>query len=101
MQPRAHFRLFQQSNLEPEQFRPGKHTRREQGQTQCGQDTANTLQCNMFAAFLPPHSTTEQVSLKECPPLPPCVRGEIRDWQTEEAKTEGTEVTDEDVLRLL
>ena len=47
----------------------------------------------MFAASLPPHSTTEQVSLKECPPLPPCVRAEIRhqgDQQTEEAKTEGT-----------
>ena len=42
---------------------------------------------------LPPHSTTEQVSLKKCPPLPPCVRVENRHWrdqQTEEAKTEGT-----------
>ena len=42
---------------------------------------------------LPPHSTTEQVKIKKCPPPPPCVRVEIwhrRDQQTEEAKTEGT-----------
>ena len=47
----------------------------------------------LFAVFLPPHSTTEQVSLKKCPPPPPCVRAEIRhgrDQETEEAKTEGT-----------
>ena len=49
--------------------------------------------------FYNPHSTTEQVSLKKCLPLLPCVRAEIRqgrDQQTEEAKTEGTslEVTD-------
>ena len=47
----------------------------------------------LFAASLPPHSMTEQVSLKKCPPPPPCVRVEIRHWrdqQTEEAKTEGT-----------
>ena len=31
-----------QSNLEPEQCRQGKHTHREQGQTQCGRDTAST-----------------------------------------------------------
>ena len=31
-----------QSNLEPEHCRSGKHTRHEQGQTQCGQDTAST-----------------------------------------------------------
>ena len=30
-----------QSNLEPEQCRQGKHTHREQGQTQCGRDTAS------------------------------------------------------------
>ena len=79
-----------QSNLEPEQCRQGKHTRRERGQTQCGRDTASTRQCYLFAASLPPHSTTEQVSLKKCPPPPPCARAEIRHWrdqQTEEAKT--------------
>ena len=41
------------------------------GQTQCGQDTTSTPhrhQCYLFAAFLPPHSKTEQVSLKNCPP---------------------------------
>ena len=79
------------SNLEPKQCRQGKHTRREWGQTQCGRDTASTRQCYLFAGFLPPHSTTEQVSLKKCPPPPPCVRTEIRrDQQTEAAKTEGT-----------
>ena len=31
-----------QSNLKPEQCRLGKHTHREQGQTQCGRDTENT-----------------------------------------------------------
>ena len=54
-----------QSNLEPKQCRQGKHTHREQGQTQCGQDTASTCQCYLFAVFLPPHSTTEQVSLNK------------------------------------
>ena len=47
----------------------------------------------MFAASLPPQSTTEQVSLKKCPPLTPCVKAEIRhgrDQKTEEAKTEET-----------
>ena len=82
-----------QSNLEPKQCRQGKHTCCERGQTQCGPDTANTCQCYLFAVFLPPHSATEQVSLKKCPPPPPCARAEIRHWrdqQTEEAKTEGT-----------
>jgi len=65
-----------------------------------------TGQCYFFAVFLPPHSTSEQVSLKRCPPPPPSVRVEIRhrrDQQTEEAKTEGTSlaVTDGEVLRLL
>ena len=71
----------QQSNLEPKQCRQGKHTRREWGQTQYGQDTASTPhrhQCYLFAGFLPLHSTTEQVILKKCPPPPPCVRVEIR-----------------------
>ena len=82
-----------QSNLDPEQCRQGKHTLRELGQTQCGQDTVSTRQCYLFAASLPPHSTTEQESLRKCPPLPPCARVEIRHWrdqQTEEAKPEGT-----------
>ena len=54
-----------------------------------GWDTASTHQCYLFAVFLPPHSTSAQVSLKKCPPLPPCVREDIRHWrdqQTEEAK---------------
>ena len=61
IQPRAGLR---QSNLDPKQCRQRKHTRCEQGQTQCGRDTVNTCQCYLFAASLPPHSTTEQVSLK-------------------------------------
>jgi len=92
----------QWSNLEPKQCRQGKHTRCERGQAQCAWDTVSTRQCYLFAASLPPHSATEQVSLKKKKSVlhrPPCVRAEIRHWrdqQTEEAKTEGTtlEVTD-------
>jgi len=39
--------------------------------------------------FLPPHNTTEQVSLNKWPPSPASVRAAIRngrDLQTEEAK---------------
>ena len=46
-------------------------------QTQCGPYTAgtpHTHQQYLFAVSLPPHSTTEQVSLNEWPPLLPCVR---------------------------
>ena len=78
-----------QSNLELKKCRQGKLTRREWGQTQCGWDTVSTRQCYLFAVFLPPHSTTEQVSLKKWQPSPPCVRAEIRHWgdqQTEEVK---------------
>ena len=53
------------SNLEPKQCRQGKHTRHERRQTQCGRDTVSTCQCYLFAVFLPPHSTTEQVSLNK------------------------------------
>ena len=69
MKPRAHLRTVHlQSNLEPEQCRLGKHTSRVWVQTQCGLDTVGTpytRQWYLFAAFLPPHSTTEQVSLKK------------------------------------
>ena len=43
----------------------------------------------LFAVFLPPHNTAEQMSLNKWPPLPPYVRVEIRHWrdlQTEEVK---------------
>ena len=53
-----------QSNLEPEQCRLGKHTRCERGQTRCGRDTTSTPCKHLLAVFLPPHSTTKQVSLK-------------------------------------
>ena len=84
-----------QNNLEPEQCRLGKHTRRERGQTHCGQNTASTphtRQWYLFAVVLPPHSRTEQGSLKKKKSEhyhSPCVRVEIRHWkhqQTEEAK---------------
>ena len=84
----------QRSNIEPEQSGQGGHTGCERGQAHCGWDTASTRQCYLFAASLPPHSATEQVSLKESVHHSPlCVRVEIRHWrdqQTEEAKTEGT-----------
>ena len=82
-----------QSNLEPELCGQGGHPRCERGQAQCGWDTVSTCQCYLFAVSLPPHSATLQVSLKKCPPPPPCVRAETRHWrhqQTEEAETEGT-----------
>ena len=60
MQPRVASDGSRRSNLEPEQF-----VRREQGQAQRGWDTACTHQCYLFAASLPPHRATEQVSLKK------------------------------------
>ena len=68
------------------------HARRERGQTQCGRNIANapyTRQWHLSAVPLLPRSTTEQVNLNKKPPLPPCVKAEIRHWrdqQTEEAK---------------
>ena len=65
---------------------------REQGQTQCGRDTASTshtCQWYLLVVSLCPHSSTEQVSLNKWPPSPPCVRTGIRHWreqQMEEAK---------------
>jgi len=59
-------------------------------QTQCGPltvSTPHTRQWYLFAVFLPPNNTTEQVSLNQWPPSPPCVRAESRHWrdlQTEE-----------------
>ena len=50
-------------------------------QTQGGPSTMRTphaCQWYLFTVFLPPHNTTEQVSLNKWPPLPPCVRVEIR-----------------------
>ena len=84
----------QQSNLDPERCGRGGYTRREWVQTQCGQDTVSTRQCYLFAASLPPHSVTEQVSLgKKCPPPPSLCQGgnqTLKRPATEEAKTEGT-----------
>ena len=101
IKPRATSDSSQQSNLEPEHCRQGKHTHREWGhthrewgQTQCGRDTASTRQGYLFAASLPPHSTTEQVSLKKkkVSSTIPFVSGrkpDTGDQQTEEAITEG------------
>ena len=89
------------SNLAPEHCGQGGYTCHERGQAQCGRGTASTCQCYLFSASLPPHSATEQVSLKKksVHHRPLCIRVEIRHWrdqQTEEAITEGTtlEATD-------
>ena len=57
-----------------------------------GRKESDTTEQLIWSDLIPPHSTTEQVSLKKCPPPPPCARVEIRHWrdqETEEAKTEG------------
>ena len=77
---------------------PESSHRCEPGQTQCGPYTAptpHTRQWYLFTVLLPPHNTTEQMSLNKWPPSPPWVRKEIRHWrdlQNEEAKInkEGT-----------
>jgi len=67
------------SNLEPEECGQGGYTRHERGQAQCGWGTASTRQYYLFAVSLPPHSATEQVSLKKkkkkCPPPLPLYQG--------------------------
>ena len=73
----------QQSNLESEQCRLGKHTRCEWGQTQCGRITVNTRQWYLFAVFLPPQSTTEQASLKKVTTTAPFVLG----WKLDTEET--------------
>ena len=84
------------NRLEPGQCRQGKHTCCEQGQTQCGWNTVSTPhtpQWYLSAVLLPPHSTTELANLNKRPPLPTCVRVEIRHWrdlQTEAKWTNGT-----------
>ena len=60
----------------------------EGGQTQCGRNTVSAPHTGRYlsAAPLPPLSKTELVNLNKRPPLPTCVRGEIRhgrDRQTE------------------
>ena len=114
-----------QSTWEPEWLRPGKCTKHKAHfgqcpcrapwslssvdpesthrlklwQTQCGPYSASTpsiWQFYLFAASLPPHNKTEQVSLNKWPPLPPCVRVAIRHWrdlQTEEEEGTAVEVT--------
>ena len=81
-----------QSTLEPEQCGPQSTCHLRLWQTNCGPSTVSTphtCQRYQFAVSLPLHRTTKQVSLNKWPPLPPCVRAEIRhqkDLQTEEAK---------------
>ena len=78
MQPKAGLGQFQRSNLELSSVgREGTCT------VSWGRPSvAETLQAHASVTCvqppLPPHSETEQVSLKKCPPLPPCVREEIR-----------------------
>ena len=99
MQRRAHFGSARQSTLEPEQCRPRKHTPLWTGANPVWSYTASTPHTDqryLFPVFLPPHNTTEQVNLNKWPPLPPCVRVEIRhgsDLQTEETKINKEEGT--------
>ena len=78
---------------------PGSTHHFELGQTQCGPytvSTPHTCQWYLFAVSLPPHNTIEQESLNKWPPLPPCVRVEIKHWrdlQIEEAKINREEGT--------
>ena len=112
--------LWSTQEPEPEQVRPGKCTkcRAHFGQfpwratgawpgkctpSWAGANPVWSIHCKqsphmqcLFAVFLPPHSTTEKVSLNKWPPGPPCVRVEIRHWrdlQTEEAKINKEEGT--------
>ena len=73
----------QWSNLEPEQCGQGRLIRCERWQAQCGWDTASTHQCFLFAASLPPHSATEQVSLKKVSTTAPLVSG----WKSDTEET--------------
>ena len=81
------------------QCRPGQHTPLWAGTNpvwsiHCEHST--TRQRYLFAVFLPPYNTTEQVSLNKWLPSPPCDRAEIRHWrdlQTEEAKINKEEGT--------
>ena len=69
MQPEASLQRLWWRNLEPELCGQGGYTCSERGQAQCGR---------LFAASLPPHSGTEQVSLKKkkkCPPPPTLCQG--------------------------
>ena len=64
--------------------RESTHTLPERGQTQWGRKTVSaphTGQWHLSAAPLPPHSTTEQANLNKRPPLPACVKAEIRHWR--------------------
>ena len=65
MHPRAGLGGFPAENLEPELCGQGEHMQRDQGQAQCGRDTASTCQCYLQHPSLPPNSATEQVSLKK------------------------------------
>ena len=70
-----------QSTLEPEQSRPVKHMLLwVVANPVCPYtvSTPHTCQWYFFAVFLPPHNTTEQVSLNKWPPSVPCARVEIR-----------------------
>ena len=81
MQPREASDSSQRSNLEPELCGQGGCMCHERGQAQCGRDTTSTRQCYLFAASLPPHSATEQVSLKESVHHRPFVSGRKTDTE--------------------
>ena len=105
MQPRAHFRQFPYRATWSLSSVDWESTHAVSGD-KCGSDTVSTPhthQWYLLAVFLPPQSITEQVSLNIWPPLPPCVRAEIRHWrdlQTEEAKINKEEGTALEVTRV-
>ena len=90
-----------QSNLQPEQCRPRKHTPPWASENPVWSihyehSLPHTCLPYLFAVFLPPHDTTEQASLNKWPPLQLYVRVEIRHWrdlQTEKAKINKEEGT--------
>jgi len=98
MKPRAHFGHFPYRATWSLRSIDRESTHTVSSKPKCGPytvSTPHTCQWYLFAVFLPPHNTTEQMSLYKWPPSPPCVRAEIRHWrdfQTEEAKInkEGT-----------
>ena len=80
MQPRARFGQFPCRAPWSPSSADGESTHAMSGGTPGVVHTARSPHAPgiLCAAFLPPHSSTEQASLNKCLPLPPCVRAEIR-----------------------
>ena len=91
--------MKRRAHLAPEQSRPVKHMLLwAVANPVCPYtgSTPHTRQWYLFAVFLPPQNTTEQVSLNKWPPSTPCVMAEIILWrnlQKEEVKINKEEGT--------